>query len=113
MDKNELMPLIGRNIWSARERTGMTQAELAEKIGISATHLGHVELGQKIMSVPTLYAAAEVLNISFAELVTPKGKSAPIQNIIAMLSTTPESFQENVEVVVRAMIESFGRSAKA
>ena len=49
MDKDELNVCIGRNVMKYRIKSGMTQAELAEKIGVSTAFLSRVECGQKSM----------------------------------------------------------------
>ena len=47
-------------------RTGMllTQAQLAERIDRSITFVGHIERGTRKMSLETLLAISEALNIS-------------------------------------------------
>lgn len=47
-------------------RTGMllTQAQLAEMVGCSVQFLGHIERGTRKMSIETLVAISEALNLS-------------------------------------------------
>ena len=63
MAHKALEEIIGRNIARYREVAGLTQATLAEKIGISTAFVSRVERGQKKMKVETLYATAKVLNV--------------------------------------------------
>lgn len=51
MDKDTLTEIIGRNITKYRKQAGMTQAQLAELIGVSTAFISRVERGQKIMKV--------------------------------------------------------------
>ena len=64
-----LEEIIGKNIARYREAAGLTQATLAEKIGISTAFVSRVERGQKKMKVETLYATAKVLNVSVDALL--------------------------------------------
>ena len=49
MAHKALEEIIGRNIAKYREAVGVTQAALAEKIGISTAFVSRVERGQKKM----------------------------------------------------------------
>ena len=42
---------IGKRIRVLRKQNHMTQAELAEKVGISTSFIGHIELGTRIASL--------------------------------------------------------------
>jgi len=53
-------------VW--RRHRGMTQQELATKIGISKSHLSEVESGKGELSLKTLRAAARALDIDPASL---------------------------------------------
>lgn len=53
-------------VW--RQHRGMTQQELATKIGISKSHLSEVESGKGEPSLKTLRAAARALDIDAASL---------------------------------------------
>ena len=59
-----LEEIMGANIAKYREAAGLTQAALAEKIGISTAFVSRVERGQKKMKVETLYATTKALNVS-------------------------------------------------
>lgn len=45
MSKNTIYEKIGKRVKEARERSGMTQAELAENVGISVTYISSIERG--------------------------------------------------------------------
>lgn len=57
---------LGLNIAYYRKRSGMTQEQLAEKIGISRTHLGEIEAPNMIvgMSLEVLFNICNALNVS-------------------------------------------------
>lgn len=55
---------IGRRIREARLASGMTQVQLAEAAGISATHLGDIETGRSSFKVEVLLKLTKALNVS-------------------------------------------------
>jgi DNA-binding XRE family transcriptional regulator len=59
-------------VW--RRHRGMTQQELASKIGISKSHLSEVESGKGEFSLATLRKAAEAMGIDPASLFVLDGK---------------------------------------
>lgn len=60
---------IGRRIKRLRKGLDLTQEELAEKIGVSITHVGLVETGQRRMSLKTLQKTARVLKVKVRDLI--------------------------------------------
>ncbi|MEE8586086.1 MAG: helix-turn-helix transcriptional regulator [Acidobacteriota bacterium] len=48
---------------------GLTQADLASKVGLSAGHLGQVENGRKALSVESLLLIAKALRVEPFELM--------------------------------------------
>ena len=60
---------IGRRIREARRACGMTQVQLAEAAGISATHLGDIETGRSSFTVDVLLKIVRALNVSADSLL--------------------------------------------
>lgn len=60
---------IGQRIRKFRRACGMSQEELAEKIGISTTHMSHIETGNTKLSLPVLVEIAVVLNVRTDEII--------------------------------------------
>ncbi len=54
---------LGGTIRRIRKQLNMTQEQLAEKVGISASFLGHVERGSRKASVETLVGIANALQV--------------------------------------------------
>ena len=54
---------IGQRIRKARKARGLSQEELAEKAGISTTHMSHIETGNTKLSLPVLVALAQELQV--------------------------------------------------
>jgi transcriptional regulator with XRE-family HTH domain len=59
----ELHSLLVRNLKRYRTLLGITQAELAEKAGISVGYVGEVEMGRKFPSPEKLEALAKALEL--------------------------------------------------
>ena len=55
---------IGDRIKTLREKSGYTQNALADKAGVSQTHLRRVELGQADITVGHLQLVCDALEIS-------------------------------------------------
>lgn len=60
---------IGQRIRRFRRSYNLSQEQLAEKIGISTTHMSHIETGNTKLSLPVLVAIAKVLNVQIDALV--------------------------------------------
>ena len=54
---------IGRNIRQNRMKKGLKQKELAEKISMTEQHISHIENAHTQLSLPTLIAIANVLEV--------------------------------------------------
>ncbi len=68
MNKNIDYSKIGSRIRIQREYIGLTQEELAEACGLSASFIGHIERGSRKMSLESLYKLASVLACHIDEL---------------------------------------------
>ena len=55
-------------VW-ARKQAGFTQKQVAEKLGISASHMSEIESGTRNLTPGNLKVAAKVLNCPRAVLV--------------------------------------------
>ncbi len=58
---------IGERLIGLREKCGLTQNGLAERAGVSQTHLRRVELGQADITVGHLQLLCDAINISLQE----------------------------------------------
>ena len=64
--------VIGQNIRKVRKAKNLSQEELAEKIGISTTHMSHIETGNTKLSLPVLVDIAAVLEVRTDDLLNPE-----------------------------------------
>ncbi|KMK51954.1 DNA-binding protein [[Actinobacillus] muris] len=70
-DKNEqLLQTIGRAISKYRQAVGITQAQLAEILGISNDAVSRMERGKTVPSVLRLLELSEIFRCELADLLT-------------------------------------------
>lgn len=55
---------MGNHIRTLRRKQKITQEELATRVGLSASFLGHIERGTRIASIETLVAICNTLDVS-------------------------------------------------
>lgn len=60
--------ILGANIKKYREKKGLTQVNLAVKLGLSCEYICRVERGQKFMSLRKLFELVDTLGIKFSDL---------------------------------------------
>lgn len=63
---------MGAIIKQARKNAGITQEQLSEMIDVTPAFIGHIERGERSVSLKTLFAIAERLDISFDHLLSQK-----------------------------------------
>lgn len=109
VSKAALTRTIGHNVHKYRISAGLTQEELAEKVGIGASFIARIESGQKIMSVPVLYKIAEALHVSTDMLLYDKmdiSTSEKVQTIINSYSPETISHAEKILRLCLSILES-------
>jgi transcriptional regulator with XRE-family HTH domain len=63
-DMDKLKRNIGTALLGARERAGLTQADVASLVGLAPAVYGRIERGHMLPSVPTLHRLCVALRIS-------------------------------------------------
>ena len=78
---------IGKRIKIARIKADLTQERLAERIGISPTHLSNIETGTTRVSLSTIISIANALSVTGDDLLCDNiiMAKAPFENDIAAL----------------------------
>ncbi len=70
MDANDLDYIaIGSRIRKARLNKNMQQAEVAFRVGMTNSHMSHIETGQTKPALPTIVKIANVLSVSVDEIL--------------------------------------------
>lgn len=80
---------IGQKIRKFRKAYNMSQDKLAEAVGISTTHLSHIETGNTKLSLPVLVEIANVLNVQTDDLLfdSPNNSVSLKKDICDLLDT--------------------------
>ena len=107
MEKEQLAMTIGENIGNYRQAAGLTQAQLAERVGVGTAFISRVERGQKMMKVQTLYTMAEALGVSCDALFYPANADTALRNIHRLLADCPAEYVTAIEQVIRVCMENF------
>ena len=77
---------VSKRIISLRKRCGLTQNGLAEKAGVSQTHLRRVELGQADITVGHLQLLCDAMSISIEAFFEEESNSDEIAVALSKLS---------------------------
>ena len=88
---------------------GMTQAALAEKIGTSAVHVGHLELGRREITLAMLRAIARVFDVPTADLLArddnPLNASPRTRRLLTYFEQAEEPGRQAIERVAESMVD--------
>ena len=77
---------VSKIIITLRERCGLTQNGLAERAGVSQTHLRRVELGQSDITIGHLQLLCDAMSISIREFFNDESNSDEISVAFSKLS---------------------------
>lgn len=102
---------VGANIARRRRHCGMTQAELAEKLGTGADSLSRIEKGVVAPRFGRLEQIARELHCSVADLFrTPDDTLASKAEAIAdLMGRLPESYHEDVILIFQNVVEMLNK----
>lgn len=103
---------IGQRIRKIRKVRGLSQEELSEKVGISTTHMSHIETGNTKMSLPIFVKLANVLEVQTDELLhedSLAGRSASVARIAELLDGCTSQQVQIIEGIVIATKESLNQ----
>ena len=71
---------LGERVRRQRELNEMTQGELARKVGVSNSFIGHIERGEKKASVETVVALCNAMEVSPSVLLQDSLNDAVMQS---------------------------------
>ena len=87
---------LGMRVWQQRKMRKMTQGELAEKVGVSTSFIGHIERGEKKASLETLVALCNAMGLAPSTLLQDSLSDEVMKNQL--------QFDKNNEDLVTRMI---------
>ena len=71
---------MGARVRQQREQNDLTQGQLARKVGVTGSFIGHIERGEKKASVETVVALCNALEISPSVLLQDSLSDAAMQS---------------------------------
>lgn len=87
--------IFGANIRLLRKRSGLTQEQLAEKLSISTSYLGKIEIGSRTPSIDLLLDLADQFSVTVDELLQGGRKEKPSsESIIAKMVLLSEELAD-------------------
>ena len=69
VDKEKVAKEFGAYIREAREKQGLLQANIAEKLGVSRAYYTHIEAGNRDIYFATALDICQILKLDFDEFV--------------------------------------------
>lgn len=112
-EDKQLYQELGQRIAHARKALGLTQQQVAERLGISQQTLAHYEVGRLRIAVATLIPLAGILNTSLDELVYPqagkkagkRGPASKLQQQVEQVRLLPRAKQQFVMDMLDTVIQ--------
>ena len=72
---------IGQRVRMLRRAQDLSQEELAERVGISVTHMSHIETGNTKLSLPVFLQLSQVLGVGTDDLLGEPPSHSSAENI--------------------------------
>ena len=96
---------LGRAIKNARVKNGLSQEQLAELLGVSPSHIKHMESGLRKPSVENLFQLVRILHFSLDALIQPEmqGMDVRMQDIRTLLADCSPQQLELISDLIRAV----------
>lgn len=91
---------FGQRIRRIRKQNRLTQEELAEQAGISASFLGHIERGSRIASLETLMQLCRALAVSPNDLLG-EPLTAQVGELPEVITISPAALMEGIATLLR------------
>jgi len=108
----QLLTELGHRIRSAREIQGLSQEELAARVGINNSFLSQVERGLKAPSLKTVFGIAQALDISVGQLFADEEDATRIltdREVAALLGDASSDQRKDLVELLRVGIKLTGR----
>lgn len=114
IDEKSFYADIGKRIAQIRKAQNLTQTQLAEQLGIAQQTMAHYEGGSLRISVATLLAAAEALNVSVDDFLyesadnkgkAKRGPDSKLQQQIEKIRQLPRTKQQFVMEMLDTVIQ--------
>ena len=74
----EVYKLVGQRIRAAREKRGLSQEKLAERVDLTRTSITNIEKGRQKLLVHTLFLLSDALAVPIIELIQAPERTDPV-----------------------------------
>ncbi len=114
-DEKSFFKSLGKRIAELRKEQGLTQAQLAELLGLTQQQVGHFEVGRRRVPVSLLPALARAVGTSVEDLIgedRKPGKRGPapkLQRHLERISQLPRARQRFVLQVLDSVLQQEAR----
>ena len=98
---NQMGESVGGRIREVRQRRGLTQQELADRLGVSLNTVNRMEMGHRTPGLDVVTRLGELLGCGTEWLITGAAGGGHImaQDQIPILSSLPEGFEAKADLV--------------
>ena len=107
VDERELYRYIGQRIRTARTSTGLTQRQLADRLGVERTSITNVEAGRQRIPVHMLYRFCVALEIEVIELLPSVQLLISDETDACALSAQLENIPPKTAEVIRSLLRDW------
>ena len=90
---------IGQRVRKYRKAHQLSQEELAERVGISTTHMSHIETGNTKLSLPVLAALATDLEVGADDLLIETSRTSRGEAVEDVLSILDGCSAQQLKVI--------------
>ena len=91
--------IIGARISRLRAKKGLTQEELAERMGINPKYLSSIERGKENPTLQTLIKASESLEIDFSEMLSILEAEDPVKSRELLHFMIDQADEEQLRII--------------
>ena len=95
--------LIGKTIQRLRKRRNLSQAALAEKMGVHITYLSNIERGKENPTLDTFIKLSRALGVELAELFRHKHERPPKELRQFILNAISEDDDQKLRLAARVI----------
>lgn len=97
---------LGKRIKQVREKSNLTQQQLADACGVGLSHIGYIERGKRIGNIYLINKIAQVLNVTIDYLVNGES-SSPVNDAIKDIEHQIRNYSKDDIAQIRAIIKAY------
>lgn len=93
-------PTLGQSIRMYRKKLHLTQEQLAEQAGVSASFMGHIERGTRIASLESFVRICQALNVTPNDLLLAEIRVSQ-ESLPNVITISPAEFLQGIVLVLK------------